>query len=680
MELRRLLEILWQRKWYVIQAIIFLPMLTILAAYLITPSYETKAKLLIKEPEVSSALLSTLELKSSSTSQSGTAIENYLDLTSVNAIYERMIYKLQLRDDQGNLHKPSDLQDKKFIISTIFPAPFIETEAVEDAEIINITATATDPEEAAMMANSFAEEYIAEELARRKEKYQKAKTILQNQILQTKAAFLTALDELREFRVNEKTLDLDTEIKAGIDKLGDLLSDKEKAIISIAETTKKLDTLNNQFKSRVVSSVPLSENPQIENLKKKLTELQLQMEASSLDKTEKHPDVVAIKKQINTVTRELRQEMEMFQQSSRELQEMERDLAASKARLANVNQAIDEHLKKLYEIPNKARTNAQLQIRQQTSSDLYKTLLQYMDRIAVVETMPFSDIQLVQQAEAPDQDDTAGPGKKVLAILATILGTITGLALAFTVEYLDDAVHIPDDIVMDDAVLLGSVPKYKNKNRDLLISRKRPTDPVYESYRSVRNCLNFIVKQPVKSIVISSCWDNEGKSVTAANIAISATRENKKILLIDADYRNPKIGRLFEVPDRIGLADVVKGGANLEQAVLPSGTPGLDLLLGGKIPPDPGEILESASFQHLIGQLGQSYDHIIVDSPAIFTTSDALAAAGSVDLMIIVVESGKTTRRALAQLNRLLRLARVEPVGIVLNKLKKSSGKGYYAY
>ena len=684
MELRIIWEIICRRKWIIIQAFLVISLTAIIGTFLLPSVYETSAMVHIKTSDTASSLLASIGLQGVMTGgKQEVKTETRLELATVSPILEEVISRLQLRARDGSLLKPSELKKSKFIVSSIFPQPYVVLEIVDDTDLIEIKAQSPDAEEAAIIANTLAEVYIEHNLSEMKEEYRSAKGFIENQIKLTRADYFNVLNEIKQFKLAEDTVDLATEIRVAIEAMADLMKEKENNIIDISDTRAKIETLNTQLSKQsetVVSSSAISENPQIEKLKTTLTDLELELAGMLTEKRPTHPDVAAIKEKIARTRDELKTEIGVFQKTSTTLQDFERELAALEAQRKNIDTNIKSHVSLLRVMPHKLFRESQLELKYNVSQDLYGSLLENLYQVGIAEAMAISDIRLVEPATVPDIDKPESPSIILNGIVGIFLGLMFGFGLGFLVDYLDDTIKTPDEAKDQGLPFLGSVPKFR-KSDDLIISQRDPKDSISEAYRTVRNSIKFSsLDKPVKSFLVTSSIEGEGKSVSVANIAISFAREGKKVLIIDTDLRRPQLHGLFGKENSIGITTILVEGTKVADAVKNTNIVGLSLITSGPVPPDPGYAIESQRMIQLIKDLTQQYDVVILDSPPILVVNDAIILAGYVDSSVFILESGRTTRRALSQAKDLLKQARIKPAGMLLNKLKTGRSGYYYAY
>lgn len=220
----------------------------------------------------------------------------------------------------------------------------------------------------------------------------------------------------------------------------------------------------------------------------------------------------------------------------------------------------------------------------------------------------------------------------------------------------------------------------KQKQRTL-ITALNPKSPISEQYRTIRTNIQFSsVDHEIRSIMITSTGPGEGKSTTAANLAVVFAQQGKQVLLIDADLRKPTVHYTFRLQNIHGLTSVLLRNATLQEAVSISEIDHLDVLTSGPIPPNPAELLSSRSMVELLKEAYDQYDIVIIDSPPLLAVADAQILANQVDASIMVVASGKTEREAALKGKESLLSAKSKLLGVVLNGKPQKDSHYYYYY
>ncbi len=214
-----------------------------------------------------------------------------------------------------------------------------------------------------------------------------------------------------------------------------------------------------------------------------------------------------------------------------------------------------------------------------------------------------------------------------------------------------------------------------------LITYTQPSSSAAETYRILRTNIQYTsVDKKVKTIVITSPEINDGKTVTASNLAISIANAGMKVLLIDADLRNPNIHNQFRLPNSIGLTNIIVENSNIEEALYKiEGIKNLVVLTSGTIPPNPAELLTSKKVKDLIHNFSQQFDMVIIDTPPIGLVTDSVILAGIVDGVLLVISAQKTKINSAHNAVKSLKTIGANVLGAVLTKVKSSNGT-YYKY
>lgn len=219
----------------------------------------------------------------------------------------------------------------------------------------------------------------------------------------------------------------------------------------------------------------------------------------------------------------------------------------------------------------------------------------------------------------------------------------------------------------------------RNAVAESLISRMDPRAPEAEAYRELRTSIQFSsIDRPIRSIVVTSSGQDEGKSTTAANLAIAVAQVGRRVILCDADLRRPCLHALFGLPNHLGLSSVVLG-APLEEALQHTEVGDLLLLASGPVPPNPAELLGSQRMESVIEDLARRADYVVFDTPPVGLVTDGAELASRADLTLLVISSGKTRRDEARRAKDLLEKVRAPLVRAVLNQVKPA-GRDRYHY
>jgi capsular exopolysaccharide synthesis family protein len=214
-----------------------------------------------------------------------------------------------------------------------------------------------------------------------------------------------------------------------------------------------------------------------------------------------------------------------------------------------------------------------------------------------------------------------------------------------------------------------------------LIAALDPKSPISEQYRTIRTNIQYSsVDEEIKTIMVTSSGPAEGKSTTAANLAVVFSQLGKKVLLVDADLRKPTVHRSFAVNNLFGFTTVLTKQATLANSVLETEEKDLYILTSGPVPPNPAELLSSKSMEQFIEEAKEQFDYVVFDTPPLLAVADPQILANKVDGSIFVVFSGKTEIDQAKKAKELLANAQSKLVGVVLNHKEMKDNDYYYYY
>lgn len=279
------------------------------------------------------------------------------------------------------------------------------------------------------------------------------------------------------------------------------------------------------------------------------------------------------------------------------------------------------------------------------------------------------------------------PTPKRDAAVAALIGLVVGLGLAFVRDYYDDRITSKDDLerMIGTTPVLGLIPfvrTWRKRDLEVLEAVSHPSSSVSEAYRGLRTALEFAsIEHKVTNIHVTSSLPGEGKTTTAANLAVTLARAGRSVLLIDCDLRRPRLHRFFELPNDVGFTSVLLGDATFNDAVhrISSGA-GLMVLTSGPLPPNPAELLSAQAAKTLLTTVSKVVDHVIIDSPPLLPVTDSLVIAGYADSTLLVVTARSTTRRSLTRSLELLHQVDAPLEGVVFNSVHHDDVYGGYGY
>jgi capsular exopolysaccharide synthesis family protein len=354
----------------------------------------------------------------------------------------------------------------------------------------------------------------------------------------------------------------------------------------------------------------------------------------------------------------------------------------SKLREESLQQAFDAQQKLALEQSTKAaqyaRLDAEVKRLQQVSDGLETRMRELSLQGASV-----LDINVLETAH-PDTHATSPNIMRVL-VLALVVGLVLGIISAFIRDWMDQRMRSLDEVKATLGMpVLGTVPQMPGVLSPQMRGTRvqlEPTSDVAEAYRNIRTAVYFgLTEGRAKTVLITSPSAGDGKSTLASNLAIAMAQAGQRVLLIDADFRDPTQHKTFEVYDAVGLSSVLCAGFSIDKATRPTAVSGLDLLPCGPIPRNPSEILNSQGFNDILGDLAAKYDQILLDSPPVLAVTDARIASAACEVTLLVLNAERSSRKTAELARDSLLAVGANILGIVVNDVPQNgNGEGFHS-
>jgi capsular exopolysaccharide synthesis family protein len=648
------LVVLDRRKWVIIAVLIVTLSSTILYLKKQKPVYQSYTSILV-EPKMSqgsifpqSATFTNMEMKTK------------IEVIKTKPILASVVKKLELtKSSEGTPEFTEVLELLK---------ENIEVDFVGETAIVNISVKHKIPQKSRDIANALAQTYIEYDRLSQLESGRDTVRWLTIQLTDLKKKLENSEEEFQVFKERESMISMDGMREEKLEEIyrinADYISTKSKRL----EIQTIIDNIKSNNENELDIPIALLTNPTLQKLGIELNQLQTNlMEKRKLFK-EKYPDILELKDKIQITQRKILDEL-INQQNFLKTQEN---------LLADLQKSIHEETLKL---SRKELEYLALEREVMTNREIYNTMLAKIKELSLAEGAPPKSIRVIEQAELPTNPVD---NRIIKIILSGILGLILGVSLAFFMEYLENSIRTPDDVEQYLGLpVLGVVPQLMTENSNRIppiVMQNNEANLHAEAYRSLRTNLMFSdVKEPVKTITVTSAGPKEGKSITSVNLAVALSQAGKNVILVDADLRRPTLHNVFKVDKYKGLSGVIIGDTSVEEAIQKTEIPGLNILPSGRISANSSELLGSNQMRLLISQLRGCYDVTLFDSAPILGMADTPVLAAETDATVIVIKTGKTNRKTLKFILGQLDRVSANICGVVLNNVDVRFDR-YYDY
>lgn len=687
--IRQYLRIALRWRYVIIGTTIAGILLGLIATLLMTPKYTAVSTIEISREASKVTGFQGVERETSIADQE--FYQTQYGLLRSRSLSERVANQLRLVDDPAfyERFKYSDNRPAFQLVATRYPAAGraerqrvageillrnLSVNPTRLSRLVDIAFTSPDPAFSARVANAWAENFIQTNLERKVQATSYGRNLLERQLGQAKERLDESQRQLVGYASAQQIINLPAQASGGTTTSERSIVADDLATLNAALSQATAERIQAEARyrqaGRAGASTEALRNQAINGLRQRRAELAAEYQRLMVQFEPGYPAAQAIQSQINQLDRSIAREESRITGSQladyREAQERERALQAK------VDQLKASYL-------DTRRRSIQYNIYQQevdTNRALYDGLLQRYKEIGVAGGVGVNNISVVDTADVPQRPSS--PRLLVNLLVALLAGLGIGALAALALEQLDEAIADPAEVErLLGLPLLGSVPKVAESTtpRDDLLDRK---SDLVDAYLAVQTNLAFTTEHGVpRSLAVTSTRPAEGKSTTALALATTLARAQRRVILVDGDMRSPSVHHLGGVEHDRGLSNYLAGDDNIAGLTFPMSDLGFTAMSAGPIPPNAAELLTGSRFGLLMERLGESYDHVIVDSPPVLGLADAPLIASRVEGVVFAVESHGIRASVVKTALGRLASANARIIGAVLTKFEPRKGHGY---
>jgi capsular exopolysaccharide synthesis family protein len=550
------------------------------------------------------------------------------------------------------------------------------------SRLVEIGYRHKDPRVAADVVNGLADGFIAYKRSTSTSESRSSATVLREQVASYRTQLAAAENRLRQFRESARVLAPEAEAVQEIKRSGEMQLRFDEMRVERASLRNLLGEVRGAPRGsstatyRKLATFPsFVENPNVNELMSSLATLDSERAQLLGRRTDEDEDVRLLSSRIAGIEGQLLRMAEDY-------------LRSLDLQLASADEAIARVGAEMAAMPSRDMTFVGLTRDVKMLNEVYLLLQARLKEAEITEAVTQDAAHVVDYGLVAREPETPKP--LLNFVLSMVLGLLVGVAGAITRDIADPTVRSSRDAseATGGLAVLGSIPRIRTIPRrpvsvgmpravipagpDRLIARADPRHPASEAYRALRTSLTHAVTEETpRTVVVTSARAGEGKSTSAANLAVTLAQQGTRTLLVDADLRTGRLNALFGARPEPGFAEALLGRTPLAEAVLEVALDDSDvplyLLPSGAAPRNPAELLGSVRMQALVEEMRALYDVVIFDAPALSGLTDAAVLGKAVDATVLVVRPGMTDRDALEQALAQLRLSRAPVAGVLLN-------------
>ena len=669
-------RILQRWKYHILAALILGPLIALGVSLMMTPMYVAASQLQINQED-------QMVIKGADSARPVMINNSEFLATQIGLLKSRDLAQ-RVVDAQRLANKPDFASQTKSAgerreDATDQVLRQMTIEEVRNSRLVNIKITSPDPAMATQLANSYAEQFIASGLDRDFEATSFARKFLEDRIGSTRSKLEETESALVNYAARQGIVELGSDEK-GASKQS--LEASTLIMLNTALAQARADRIIAEQRSVHSASnsatAAANSNPALQEMLRKRAEAQAEYQEKLATFLPGLPAMIALNQRIKSFDGDIRR-MQGGVGNAALL-----DFRAAAARERELQQRVDGMKSKVLDLRSRSIQYTILQRDVDTNRALYEALLQKYKEVGVAGGVGANKVSVVDRARVPVAP--VSPNVLTNVLIGLLLGAFVGLCGVFFLEFVDDTIKVPEDVNAKlRMTLLGVLPMSSGAD-NFMEAISDPKSDLMEAAHSMRTSLQFATGHGMpRSLLITSSRPGEGKSSVASALAISLSRFDKKVLILDADLRKPSfyVGNTSR-NDTIGLSNVLSGELQLEAVTRQTIFKNLSVVPAGHSVPNPAALLSEGGFAALLKLAISRYDHVIIDGPPVIGLADAPLIGSVVEGAVMVVEAANVNRSTvLASASRMLG-SNTRLVGVVLNKFDSLSsryGDGYaYSY
>ena len=537
----------------------------------------------------------------------------------------------------------------------------------KDTPLIQVTFKDNIPKRADSYVNALIESFISQSVTEKTKKNNRILDFIKTQLGDMKTTLDDSEKKLELYRIKNKAINPTLQAQTYIEELSNIEIELSKNSLNdiLIENLLLFTNKGEDLDAMAPALMQLNDKPTLD-LISRLQEAQIEEEGLRIQYSNKHPGLVAVRKQIQYIKKKIKINIKNLKSS----------MSHRNTNLMKLKKSYERNLESL---PTQERKLINLKRDYEVSSATYNYLLKKKSENEMIKVAILSDYRIIDRAY--NNGKPISPKSSLLILLGLILGLILGLSQAFFRHKLNYKIQTREDIESRTTLpIYGILPALKQKLIKLEVF-KNPKSPFAESYRSLRTNLQFAQKvNEANVILVTSTIAGEGKSTIVGNLGAIFQMANYRTIVINLDLRKPTLHHSFNVDNSTGISTYLSGKSSIMEIIQSTEYKNLDIIASGPIPPNPSELILTDKLDELVEKLKETYDYIFIDSAPLGLVADTMHLMQYADISLVVFREDYAKKVFVSDLNHLVKSHDLKNIGIVINSVDISSGSYGYGY
>lgn len=534
------------------------------------------------------------------------------------------------------------------------------------SNILKLTYKDYNPIRARDFLNTLTQHFLHYSVSDQTETQKSKLAFINQQLALVKSKLILSENQLEKFKVSHNIADIETQRNEIIKKIAQIETEYEESKIEY----QRVNLLYREIHKNNYAVLGIIGNhyPTLADMLQTLENLTAQKEAMLANLTERHPDVISIRKNIADLQTNIKKLVNAIRKDINK-------------KYHTLTKNLTEAKKSLNAFPSQEKEFARLKRIFDVNDKMYNYLLKKQSELSIKDKALNSNKKILDKAKIAPKPLSPKLGAAIA--VSTLLGLFTiAILTLYRIKknvIVKSAVDISE---ISDVPIFGLIPYVENThlyNRAYVIAD--PNSPASEAFRIIRTNLDYIVTdEKSKVILVTSSVPNEGKTVVSSNLAAVIGMGEKKTILVSLDLRRPELHHKFGLPNNFGMSDVLSNRKKLHDVIWRhEHFPNLHIITSGRIPPNPAELVNSKRTAEIIDTLKKEYDYVIIDTPPVKYVADAISLFKYADIKLFVLKSEFSQKKHVKEIEELIHKYKLKHCGFILNSVKeKYLNKAYF--